>query len=97
MTIKFYFGDERILEIEYIERDDWDNISDPCPECSGTEFEHVQYEGGHYGQYQGTVIQRTDYWDHKGSLYTACKDCDEILYKNPAYDVLAASVRGELE
>jgi len=82
--------EDHSLEIGYIERDDWDGMSDPCPECGGTEFDHMQYEGGHYGQYQGAVIERTDYWDQHGSLYTACKDCDEVLYKNPAYDVLEA-------
>lgn len=70
-------------------------MTDPCPECGGTEFDHMQYEGGHYGQYQDTVIQRTDYWDQHGSLYTACKDCDEVLYKNPAYDVLEAFETGK--
>jgi hypothetical protein len=61
------------------------------------EFDHVRYEGGHYGQHQGAVIQRTDYWYQQGILYTACKDCDEVLYKSPAYDILEASERGELQ
>lgn len=82
--------DDQSLEIEYIERDDWEGMADPCPECGGTEFDHMRYEGGHYGQYHDTVIERTDYWDQHGSLYTACKDCDEVLYKSPAYDVLEA-------
>lgn len=48
----------------------------------------MRYEGSHYGQYQGAVIERTDYLSQRGSLYKACKDCDEDLYKSRAYDVL---------
>lgn len=92
-TYELYLADDEVLEIEYIERDDWDGMANPCPECQGTEFDHIRYEGGHYGQYQGTVIQRTDYWDQQGSLYTQCKDCDEVLHKSPAYDILEASER----
>lgn len=87
--------EEDSIEIESIYRDDWTGMADPCPECSGTEFDHMRYEAGHYGQYQDTVIERTDYWDQYGSLYTVCKDCDEVLYKSPAYDILEASERGE--
>lgn len=46
-------------------------------------------------QYQDTVIERTDYWYQDGSLYTACKDCDEVLCKNPDYDVFEAVETGE--
>ena len=90
-------SDEKRLDIEVIIREDWVGMSDPCPECSGTEFDYVRYEGGHYGHYEGTVIKRTDYWYQKGSIYTVCKDCDEVLYKNPAYDVLEAVATGEFE
>lgn len=96
-TFDLYLSDEEVLEVEQVERSDWDGLTDSCPECHGTEFDHVRYEGGHYGQYQETVIQRTDYWDQQGSLYTACKDCGEVLYKSPAYDILEASERGELQ
>ena len=85
---------ESVLEVEYIEREDWEGMIEPCPECEGTEFDHVRYEGGHYGQYGDTVIERTDYWYQHGSLYTACKDCDEVLYKHPAYDMLEAVETG---
>jgi len=88
---------ESVLEIEYIEREDWEGMIEPCPECEGTEFDHVRYEGGHYGQYEDTVIERTDYWYQHGSLYTACKDCDEVLHKHPAYDVLEAVETGSLD
>lgn len=71
-------------------------MADPCPDCGSTEFDHVGYQGGYYGHYDGAVIERTDYWDQKGSLYTECRDCDEVLYKNPAYDVLKAFVEGGL-
>lgn len=92
-----YLGPDQTLAVEYRYRTDWDGLTDPCPECDGTEFDHIQYEGGHYGQVEGTVIERTDYWDQKGSLYTACKECDEILFKSPAYDVLQALEDGVFE
>lgn len=85
------------LEIEYVENSEWDGLSDPCPECEGEEFNHIEYNGGHYGQYQGTVVERTDYWDQKGSLYTECLDCGEVLFKNPAYDVLRGYLDGEFD
>lgn len=87
-TYELQLSADQTRDIEQIVHEDWDDLSDPCPECQGTEFDHLRYEGGHYGHHNDTVIQRTDYWDQKGSLYTACKSCDEILYKNPAYDVL---------
>ena len=85
-----------MLDIEYIDHEEWDGMEDPCPECDSTEFDHIRYEGGHYGQYHGTVIERTDYCDQKGSLYTACYDCGEVLCKSPAYDVLEAFETGDI-
>ncbi|MDG5761335.1 hypothetical protein QA600_18555 [Natronococcus sp. A-GB1] len=87
----------RTLEVEHVVRTDWDDLYDPCPVCQGTEFDHLRYEGGHYGHHQETVVQRSDYWDQQGSLYTACKSCDEVLYKSPAYDVLRYEEAGLLE
>lgn len=95
-TYELKLADDAVLEVEYIDRDDWHGMSDPCPECHETEFDHVRYEGGHYGQYQEAIIERTDHWYQKGSLYTACKECDEVLYKNPAYDILEAVETGEI-
>jgi hypothetical protein len=89
-------SEDKEIEIGYIENPDWEGLSDPCPECEGAEFNHIEYSGGHYGLYQGAVIERTDYWDQKGSLYTECLDCGEILYKNPAFDLLRAYLDGEL-
>lgn len=71
-------------------------MDDPCPECGETEFHHVKYEGGRYGHYQGAVIERSDYWFQKGSLYTACLNCDEVLFKNPSYDILEAFAKDRL-
>jgi len=81
-------SDGRSLQIEAVRRDDWEGLDDTCPECGSTEFEHVQFEGGRYGRSDDAVILRTDYWDRKGSLYTVCKECDKVLYKHPAYDLL---------
>lgn len=77
-----------MITIESICRDDWSDMSDPCPECGSTEFEHIRFEGGAYGRSGDAVILRTDYWDRQGSLYTACRGCDTVLYKHSAYDIL---------
>ena len=92
-----YLDSDHVLDIESIEREDWDSMQDPCPECTGTEFDHVRYEGGHYGQQENAIIERTDYWYQQGSLYTACKSCDEVLYKHPAYDLLEAVETDEFD
>ena len=76
------------MELEYIERSDWEGLSDECPECEGSEYNHMRFQAGLFGQYQGGVIERKDYWDQKGSLYTECIGCDEVLYKHPAYDLI---------
>jgi hypothetical protein len=80
---------------EYILREDWDSMSDPCPICGGGDFSHVQYRGGHYSQSQGTIVERNDYWYQQGGLYTSCKNCGEILFKSPAFDILKSFVAGE--
>ena len=80
--------DEDPIRIEAVSRDDWAGLTDPCPECHGTEFDRVWYEGGHYGHEGEAVVLRTDYWDQKGEIYTACKECGVVLYKHPAYDLL---------
>ncbi|MFC4543078.1 hypothetical protein ACFO5R_14205 [Halosolutus amylolyticus] len=87
-TYELRLSADELLELESVIRADWNALSEPCPKCQGTEFDHLRYEGGHYGHHEDGVVQRTDYWDQKGSLYTACKSCDEVLYKHPAYDLL---------
>lgn len=81
-------GPEIAIETEYIAREDWEDLRDSCPECDGTEFNHVRYRGGQYGLENGIMVERTDYWFEEGSLYTACMDCNETLYKHPAYDII---------
>lgn len=81
-------SDGETLQIESVRRDDWHGLSDPCPECGGTEFDHMLFEGGHYGSRGGAVTLRADYWAQKGSLSTTCKDCGTVLYKHPAFDLL---------
>lgn len=76
------------FEIEAVRRNDWEGLSDACPECNSTEFDHIRFEGGRYGHRDDVPILRADYWDQKGSLYTACKECDTVLYKHPAFDLL---------
>ena len=91
ITRQFYElrrDDGEPIRVESVRRDDWSGISDPCPECYGTEFNHVRYEGGHYGLENDSIIMRTDYWDQKDGIYTACKQCDTVLNKHPAYDLI---------
>lgn len=78
----------KTVTIEYIVRDDWDGMTDPCPSCSSTEFIHVKFEGGHYGLKNEAIILRTDFWDQKGALFTECGNCSKVLFKHPAYDIL---------
>lgn len=80
--------DDTAQEIVGVKRDDWNGLADPCPECGHTEFNHFKSAGGHYGPYQGAVVERTDFWDANRSLYTRCRECGEILYKHPAFDLL---------
>jgi len=80
--------DGDVLTIEGICRDGWEGMNEPCPNCGSTEFEHIEFEGGAYGQSEDAVILRTDYWNQKGSLYTECRECGFVLYKHPAYDVI---------
>jgi len=34
---------------------------------------------------------RSDFWDAEQSLFTRCRECREILYKHPAFDLLFPS------
>lgn len=79
-------GNER--EICGIERDDWNDMSDPCPECGGREFNQISTSGGHYGPRNTAIVMRSDFWGVEQSLFTRCRDCREILYKHPAFDLL---------
>lgn len=88
--------DGNMLKIEYRGRTDWDRMADRAQTVVGPSFDHVGYQGGHHGQYDGAVIERTDYWYQKESLCTERHDCDEVLYTNPAYDVLVAFAQGSL-
>lgn len=79
-------GNER--ELSGVKRDDWEGMNDSCPECGGREFNHVLTSGGHYGLRDGAVVMRSDFWDIDQSLFTQCRDCREILYKHPAYELI---------
>ena len=85
------------IEVEAVESLDWEGLGDSCPECGGSEYHHISYSGGLYGHLDGVVVERTDYWFEKGGLYTECLECDEVLYKNPSYDVLQAYAEGEFD
>jgi len=80
--------DEKEQIISGVSREDWESITDPCPECGGYEFNHVTTSGGHYGSSDSAVILRSDFWDVDRSLFTRCRNCREILYKHPAFDLL---------
>jgi len=85
-TVESADGDT--TKIESVSRDDWDGLNSPCPVCGGTEFHHTKYESGHYGHEDEAVILRKDYWDERGSIYTECRNCGEVLYKDAVYDLL---------
>lgn len=77
--------------ISAVKREDWENMTDPCPECGGCEFNHFSTSGEHYGSRDSAVVMRSDFWDAERSLFTRCRDCREILYKHPAFDLLFKS------
>ena len=74
--------------IERIDRDDWDGVDDPCPNCGTREFNHYTASGGHFGQQGTNIVERTDFWNSERKLFTQCRHCDEVLYKHPAFDLL---------
>jgi len=84
--------DGTVMQIEKVIRKDWNDMTEACPVCGGTEFNHIQFEGGLYQQRGETIIQQKDYWNKKGTLYTECKNCDEVLFKHPAYDLLHTDI-----
>jgi Zn finger protein HypA/HybF involved in hydrogenase expression len=88
LRLRIIHDDGTEHNIEGIMRADWDSLTDPCPKCGGQEFDYFQVSGGHYGSHQGTIIERKDFWDANQPLFTRCRDCDEILYKHPAFDLL---------
>lgn len=75
-------------QISGIKRDDWHDMSDPCPECGGREFNHLSTTGGHYGSQDTAIVMRSDFWGVEQRLFTCCRDCHEILHKHPAFDLL---------
>ncbi len=70
------------------QREDWDQLGEPCPECGTTEYRHFRATGGHYGSTDGTTVERTEYWDATQSLLTQCLSCKPILQKHPVFDFL---------
>ncbi|WP_139231265.1 hypothetical protein [Halostagnicola kamekurae] len=83
-------------EINGIKRDDWKNLNDPCPNCGGCEFNHLSTSGGHYGKRDTAIVMRSDFWNVDQPLFTRCRDCREILYKHPAFDLLFEADDGNL-
>ncbi|WEL18882.1 hypothetical protein SVXHr_2739 [Halorhabdus sp. SVX81] len=82
--------DEDGTETQLIEskHPDWEELSDPCPECGGTEFRHFTAEGGRYGIDGDVVKRRSDYWNSKRTLLTQCLSCKAVLQRHPAFDLL---------
>ncbi|MFP9061968.1 hypothetical protein ACLI4R_15755 [Natrialbaceae archaeon A-chndr2] len=86
--IKVTWQSGKETEITGINRDDWHGVSESCPECGTHEFDHFEVTGGHFGKQGQAIIERTDYWSAKRSLFTRCKSCDEVLFKHPSFDLL---------
>lgn len=71
-----------------IEHAEWDGMGTPCPGCGSREYRHFETAGGRYGVRQGALVRRSDYWGTARNLYTQCLECDDVLYKHPAFDLL---------
>ncbi|WP_049985388.1 hypothetical protein [Halobellus rufus] len=80
--------DGRSFTITAVDRDDWTDMRDPCPECASRAFDHVSTSGGRYELRAGAVVRRTDRWNADRSLHTSCRNCGAVLDKHPAYDLL---------
>jgi predicted nucleic acid-binding Zn-ribbon protein len=75
LQIRVIRDDGTECSIEGIARDDWNTLHDRCPECGNREFNHFRASGGHYGPYENTVVERSNFWDTKQRLYTRCRSC----------------------
>jgi len=75
-------------KITGIRHPDWTGLDGLCPECGAREYRHFRTEGGRYGHHDGTVVLQSDYWDANQRLFTQCLNCDCVLYKHPAFDLL---------
>lgn len=91
LSIRVIDQEENEQTISGVKRDDWESMNDPCPECGGLEFNHFSVSGGHYGSRDSAVVMRSDFWDAEQSLFTRCRECREILYKHPVFDLLFPS------
>lgn len=80
--------DGQSFVITGLDRDEWDGLNDACPDCGGREFEHLSTAGGRYGVQEGTVVLRSELWDADRPLFTRCRECGEVLYKHPAFDLV---------
>ncbi|WP_139136210.1 hypothetical protein [Haladaptatus sp. W1] len=89
LPIRVIDADDNERKISGINRDDWTDMTDPCPECGGQEFNHFSTSGGYYGSRDTTVVLRSDFWDAEQSLFTRCRNCRKILFKHPAFDLLS--------
>lgn len=74
--------------INGVRNDEWDGLGSACPRCDATEYRHFTASGGRYGTRDGAVVLRSDYWDSERRLFTECLDCELVLYKHPAFDLL---------
>lgn len=94
-TYRLEYPDGTEEMLEEIERDDWESLRDPCPECGGTEFVQYSARGGQKGVHDGAVILRTDYEGATTPLLTECLSCRETLHKHPLVDMLDRIPLGE--
>lgn len=80
--------EESDVVLRGIRCEEWDGLGSVCPRCGATEYRHFTASGGRYGTRDGAVVLRSDYWDSRRHLLTACLDCELVLYKHPAFDLL---------
>lgn len=90
MEIDLQVIDEEGTEhtIQGIVHERWGGLDDPCPECGAKEFRHFTTNGGRFGRYKESVVERSDYWFAKRPLHTRCLNCKVTLYQHPAFELL---------
>lgn len=83
--------------VEAIVRDDWDELTDPCPECDWSSFivrhlagdiwssREVETSDGSTRQHASPI---NDLDGHNQLLFAKCRHCGEVVYKHPAADLL---------
>jgi len=83
--------------VESVNRDDWEKLSEPCPECGSTRIRERHLAGNTQSSRKVTRDNATkdriaspiqDLDGLNQLLFAKCKGCDEILYMHPAASLI---------